>query len=257
MFDWLTPETLDLLAHGVAVTIVLTLITSVVSLVVGVVVGTLRLIDNGPVRAGAGAFVEVFRNIPALIQIIFWAFAFPSLFPQDARQAIFFDNAAMDWLGGVTGLSLPYYAVAACVGLVLNTSAHLAELFRAGVSTLPKEHVDAARTLGAERRAVFWAILLPGGLRAAFPAVTTRLIHNMKNTALVSFVAVPDLFHAVQGSITRSFRATEFLVAAAPDLSLAVGRHVCVAPSDRYSPTSGAGACPTRLSSFSRTCRTC
>ena len=121
----------------------------------------------------------------------------------------------MDWLGTVTGLSLPYYGIAACVGLVLNTSAHLAELFRAGVSTLPRQHVDAARTLGARRREVFWTILLPGGMRAAFPAVTTRLIHNMKNTALASFVAVLELFHAVQGSITSSFRATELLTAAA------------------------------------------
>ena len=215
MVDWLTADTLALLARGVAVTVALTLITSVISVVVGVVIGTLRLTDNRPVRVGAGAFVEVFRNIPALIQIIFWAFAFPSVVPQAARQAIFFDNAVVDWLGTVTGLSLPYYAVAACLGLVLNTSAHLAELFRAGVGTLPNQHVDAARTLGARRRTVFRTILLPGGVRAAFPAITTRLIHNMKNTALVSFVAVPDLFHAVQGSITSSFRATEFLLAAA------------------------------------------
>ena len=60
-----------------------------------------------------------------------------------------------------------------------------------------------------------WGMLLPQGLRAAFPAITTRLIHNMKNTALVAFVAVPDLFHATQATITRTFRATEFLLLAA------------------------------------------
>ena len=87
MLDWLTAETIDLLAHGIAVTVVLTLITSVVSVALGVAVGTLRLTDNRPVRLGAGAFVELFRNIPALIQIIFWAFAFPSLVPSSARQA--------------------------------------------------------------------------------------------------------------------------------------------------------------------------
>ena len=215
MFDWLTEDTLDLLTRGIVVTIILTVVTSVVSVVLGVAVGTFRLTDNRRARVSAKAFVEVFRNIPALIQIIFWAFAFPSLFPQGLRQTIFFDNALVEWLGTVTWLSLPYYALAACFGLVLNTSAHLAELFRAGVSTLPKQHVDAARTLGAGRGQVFWAILLPGGTRAAFPAITTRLIHNMKNTALASFVAVPELFHAVQGSITSSFRATEFLLAAA------------------------------------------
>jgi len=215
MTEWLTPETRGLLADGLMVTVVLTLITSALSFVLGLAVGTLRLTDNRLVRLSAGAFVEVFRNIPALIQIIFWAFAFPSVFSADVRRAIFFDNFMIDALGALTGLSVPYYGLAACLGLVLNTSAHLAELFRAGVGTLPREHVDAARSLGAGRRAVFWSILLPDGVRAVFPAMTTRLIHNMKNTALVSFVAVPDLFHAIQASITETFRATELLTLAA------------------------------------------
>lgn len=58
---------------------------------------------------------------------------------------------------------------------------------------------------------MFWHVLLPDAVRAAFPAITTRLVHNMKNTALASFVAVPELFHAMQAAITESFRATEFL----------------------------------------------
>ncbi len=215
MTDWLTPETLDLLIEGLVVTLVLTLVTSVLAFVVGVGVGTLRLTDNRLVRLAAGGFIEVFRNVPALIQIIFWAFAFPGIFPTDVRRAVFFDNAVFDALATVTGLSVPYYAVAACFGLVLNTGAHLAELFRAGVGTLPRERIEAARSLGARRRVVFWTILLPDGVRAAFGAIATRLIHNMKNTALVSFVAVPDLFHAVQASITETFRATELLTLAA------------------------------------------
>ena len=71
MTEWLTPETRDLLADGLMVTVVLTLITSVASFVVGVAVGTLRLTDNRVLRYSAGGFIEVFRNIPALIQIIF------------------------------------------------------------------------------------------------------------------------------------------------------------------------------------------
>ena len=151
MTEWLTPETRDLLADGLMVTVVLTLITSVASFVVGVAVGTLRLTDNRVLRYSASVFIEVFRNIPALIQIIFWAFAFPSIFSADVRRAIFFDNFLVDGLGALTGLSVPYYGLAACLGLVLNTSAHLAELFRAGVGTLPREQVDAARSLGAGR----------------------------------------------------------------------------------------------------------
>jgi len=74
---------------------------------------------------------------------------------------------------------------------------------------------DGARTLGAGPRTVYRAVLLPSGIRTAFPAISTRLIHNMKNTSLASFVAVPELFHEIQASITRTFRATEFLLLAA------------------------------------------
>ena len=213
--DWVTAETVDMLADGVVVTVVITCATSVLAMVLGIGVATLRLADRQWIRTAATSFVEVFRNIPTLIQIIFWAFAFPNLFTPETRRALFFDNGLVDGIRGLTGLAVPYYAVAASFALVLNTGAHLGELFRAGVRTLPSEHVEAARSLGARRREVFWRILLPGGLRAAFPAITTRLVHNMKNTALVSFVAVPDLFNAIQGSITRTFRVTEYLVVAA------------------------------------------
>lgn len=215
MSEWLTPQTLRLLVGGLALTVGLTIITSAASIVVGIGVGTLRLSGSRPARAAAMAFVEVFRNIPALIQIIFWSFAFPSVFSPETRAVVFFDNAVMGWLEQITGLSLPYYALAACLGLTLNTGAHLAELFRAGVGTLPRERIESARLLGAGRSALLWRIVIPGGIRAAFPATTTRLIHNMKNTALASFVAVPEFFQTVQASVTRSFRAVEFLTLAA------------------------------------------
>ena len=213
--EWLTAEVLALLGAGLVVTIVITVVTTALAMMVGVGLVTLRLADRRWIRAAATTFVEVFRNIPALIQIIFWAFAFPNLFAPDTRRILFFDNGLVDALGDLTGLAVPYYAVAASFALVLNTGAHLGELFRAGVGTVAREHVDAARSLGARRREVFWRILLPDGMRAAFPAITTRLVHNLKNTALASFVAVPELFHAVQAEISRSFRATEFLTLAA------------------------------------------
>jgi len=110
---------------------------------------------------------------------------------------------------------LPYYALAVTIAFTLNTSAYLAELFRAGVGTISQGVVEAARSLGASRTAVFWQILLTQGVRAAFPAISTRLIHNMKNTALAAFVAVPELFQVTQTAVTRSFRAVEFLLLAA------------------------------------------
>ncbi len=213
--SFLTSEMVSLLARGVLFTVLLTAVTTITSFVVGVGMGTLRLSARPFWRRFAGMYIDLFRNIPALVLIIFWAFAVPNLFALDMRQSLFFDNPFADFGQWLTGLSLPYYALAVVIALTLNTSAYLAELFRAGVGTIPQEVVEAARSLGAGQTAVFWRILLPQGTRAAFPAISTRLIHNMKNTALAAFVAVPEFFQATQIAISKSFRAVEFLLIAA------------------------------------------
>jgi len=213
--EWLSPEIGRLLALGLLYTIALTAITSVSSLVFGIVVGSLRVSGRPILTRAAAVYVEIFRNIPALVLIIFFAFAVPNMFAVEQRQSLFFDNGLASVAENLSGLSLPYYALAAIIALTLNTSAYLAELFRAGVGTIPQQIVDAARSLGATRTAVYRQIFLPQGIRAAFPAIATRLIHNMKNTALASIVAVPEFFHATQTAITRTFFALQFLVLAA------------------------------------------
>jgi len=213
--DWLTSETIQLLWQGIILTLGLTLLTSIFSLLIGIIIGTLRLSGSRFLRGVAAIYVIIHRNSPALVLIIFWAFAFPNLFPLEQRQFFFFNNPLMEGISQLTGLSLPYYALAATLALTLNTSAYIAELFRAGVGTIAQEHLDAARSLGASPRALFWLFVLPQGVRAAFPAISTRLIHNMKNTALAAFVSVPEFFHSTQTAITRTFRAFEFLLLAA------------------------------------------
>lgn len=214
MSEWLTSDTVGLLAQGLLLTLGLTAATSVMALAAGILAGAMRLSGRRSWRRAASVYVEIHRNVPALVLIIFWAFAVPNLFPQPTRQALFFDNAAMDWLSQLTGLPLPYYLLAAALALTLNTGAYVAELFRAGVGTIRQQQLDAAHTLGASQRTVFWRLVLPQGVRAAFPAISTRLIHNMKNTALASFVAVPEFFQAAQRAITETFRAVEFLTLA-------------------------------------------
>ncbi len=213
--DWLTPDLLYLLLRGLLLTVVLTGVTAGLALAVGIAAGTMRLSGNRLVRGLAVVHVEMHRNMPALVLMIIWAFALPNLFPAEMRRGLFFDNDFFDWISRWSGLSLPYYTLAAGVALILNTSAYLAELFRAGVGAIPRQHVDAARTLGASRLELFRQVLLPEGLRTAFPAISTRLIHHLKNTALAAFVATPEFFHSAQTAITRTFLALEFLMLAA------------------------------------------
>lgn len=211
----MSAETIRSLVDGLVFTVALTLLTSVVALALGILIGALRLSASRLARAFAGAYVEVFRNIPALVLVIFWAYAFPNVFAAEARQGVFFDNRWADVLADLTGVSIPYYALAAALGLTLNTSAYIAELFRAGVGTLARPHWEAARTLGASPSQGFRRLLLPHGLKAASPALVTRLVHHMKNTSLASFVAVPEFFQAVQSSISDSFQAVRMLTLAA------------------------------------------
>ncbi|MBC8334271.1 MAG: amino acid ABC transporter permease [Anaerolineales bacterium] len=212
--DWLTAEIGELLSRGFVLTIWITGITSIFSLLLGIGVGTLKLIQRPITRQLAIIYIEIHRNVPALVLIIFWAFAFPNIFPLEIRRTIFFDNAIISKISLWTGLSIPYYTLAAGFALTLNTSAYLAELFRAGVGTIEQEHLDSARTLGAPKKTLLWQIIIPQGIRAAFPAISTRLIHNMKNTALASFVAMPEFFHGIQTAITYSFHAVELLLLA-------------------------------------------
>ena len=214
-FAWLTHDALILLWRGVQLTLLLTLITSLLALLLGIAAGTMRLARRWWLRLPAAIYIEIHRNVPALVLIIFWAFAVPNLLPPAERQTFFFDNAAVDGITRLLDIPLAYYALAATLALTLNTSAYIAELFRAGVGTIPAEYAQAARTLGATRAEVLRGILLPQGVRAAFPAISTRLIHNMKNTALAAFVAVPELFHSTQTAVSKSFRAVEFLIVAA------------------------------------------
>ena len=215
MPTWLTDDTIQLLWQGVQMTLWLTVITSTLAFIFGITIGVIRISANRLGQRLAKMYIAVFRNIPALVQIIFWAFAVPNLFNSDLRQALFFDNWLVNGIGRLTPLTIPYYALAAILALSLNSSAYIAELFRAGVGTIAQQHLDTARTFGATQHTILRQIIIPQGIRAAFPPISTRLIHNMKNTALASFVAVPEFFNITQGIISKTFNAVALLSFAA------------------------------------------
>ena len=212
---WFDGALIEVFVRGLWLTILLTVVTSLLSMLLGVGVGMLRLSQRRWMRLLGAIHVEIHRNVPALVLIIFWAFAIPNLFPTGVRQQLFFDNGVINWLGDLAGVPLVYYALAAVIALTLNTSAYIAELFRAGVGTIERDVIEGARTLGASKRVIFARFLLPLGIRAAFPAIATRLIHNMKNTSLAALVSVPELFHSMQTGISLTFRALELLLVVA------------------------------------------
>lgn len=208
---WLTSEVVRLLISGARITLMLTAMTSLSAFGLGVVISWMRISDRKFLRWFARAYIEIFRNVPALVAIIFWAYAFPNAFGPEIRRSLFYDNWAMTQLAALTGMSIPYYALGASIGLSMNTSAYIAELLRSGMRSLPDENMEAARSLGASPAFAFRHILLPHGLRAAQPGLITRLVHNLKNTTLASLVTVPEIMFGIQAAINRTFFAAELL----------------------------------------------
>jgi His/Glu/Gln/Arg/opine family amino acid ABC transporter permease subunit len=210
---WFAPEIQQLLLDGLVMTVALTLLTSALASLLALGVLWLRFQRWG--YWAARIYVDVFRSLPALILIIILAYGLPNLFDLPTRRALFFRNDVILALREVTGMTIPYYGLAVALGLSLNTSAYLAELVRGGINSLQRNHIESAQALGASPSTLFFTLLLPHGLHRAALAIVTRLVHHLKNTALASFVAVPELFQAAQSSISRTFYALELLTVVA------------------------------------------
>lgn len=158
------PKVLSVAAKN---TVVYTLIAFVGGLALGLLLALMKLSPVAPYRWIATTYIELFRGLPALITIIFFAFAFPIAF----------------------GMRLPGGTVGAGVaGLVVVAGAYMAETLRAGIEAVPKGQMEAARSLGMSP---FWAmtsIVIPQAIRIVIPPLTNEFVLLIKDTSLL-FVA--------------------------------------------------------------------
>jgi len=168
---------------GLLITIVLTLVSFVFIIVVGLLGGLGRISSNRIVRFLASLYVEIVRGIPLLVQLMWWYFAAPVVI-----QAI---GVALN----VAALA-QYRANAiflAIVGLVICYGAYMTEIFRAGIQSIHRGQMEAARSLGMNYLQSMRYVILPQAFRVVLPPVGNEFIMLMKDTSLVSVVAVADL----------------------------------------------------------------
>lgn len=164
------------------------------SIALGLVLGW--LICLGRVSSGfwiskiCAVYVSFFRGTPLLVQLILVFYALPSV-----------------------GISFPP-VVAAVVALTLNTSAFQAEILRAGFRMLPEGQSEAARDLGMSPLQILLFIQIPQVLRSMLPALTNETLDIIKNSALVSAVAVHELMRTAQTLASTTYRPLEFFVVA-------------------------------------------
>ena len=174
---------LKFVADGVWITILLTVVSFVFILVAGLVGGLGRIAKNPVIRFVATLYVEIVRGIPLLVQLIWWYFAAPVVI-KAIGNAIHFSPMA-NYRANAIFLAI--------VGLVICYGAYMAEIFRAGIQSVPRGQMEAARSLGMNYLQSMRYIILPQAFRVVLPPVGNEFIMLLKDTSLVSVVAVADL----------------------------------------------------------------
>jgi polar amino acid transport system permease protein len=175
-----------LILTGLGVTIAYTIATILLGLLVGLVTGLLRLSRNPVITAPLVAYVEIFRCTPLLVQIIWFYYALPV----------------------VLGIDIPAH-VAAILVLSLYTGAFYAEIIRGGVNSIERGQWDAARAIGMRRRQVMRHVILPQAVKRMIPPFMNQSIIQLKNTSLVSTIAVADLLYEATIITAATYRPLE------------------------------------------------
>lgn len=201
---FLSPEILS----GLLVTLELTAMAVVVGLILGVVVALLHISSN-PVLAFLGrGYVWLFRGTPLLVQMIFW-FNLSALYSHLSLSLAFGPS-----LGSVATNVVITPFVAALLGLGLHAGGYMAEIVRGGILGVSRTQLEAASALGMTRSVRFWKIVWPQALRLIVPALGNRVISELKDTSLVSVIAISDLLYSAQIIYSRTYETIPLLLVA-------------------------------------------
>jgi polar amino acid transport system permease protein len=184
---------------GMWITILLTVVSFVFILILGLLGGLGRIANNRVISFIATLYVEIVRGIPLLVQLIWWYFAAPVVI-QSLGRTLHFSPLAN------------YHSSAiflAIVGLVVCYGAYMAEIFRAGIQSVPKGQMEASRSLGMNYLQSMRYIILPQAFRVVLPPVGNEFIMLLKDTSLVSVVAVADLTRRGREYMSAHFNPIE------------------------------------------------
>ena len=193
------PYFMSVLLHGAVTTITVAVGALAFALVVGLVVALLKMSPFRVVRFVTSAYIELLRGTPALAQLFVIYFGLPD---------IGIDVAPV---------------TAAIVGLGINGSAYLAEVYRAGIESIHKGQVEAALSLGMTPARAMQYIILPQAVRVMLPPITNFSIVLLKDTALVSVVAAPEIMFYARNLVTETFLSMQvYLLAALIYLSMTI-----------------------------------
>jgi glutamate/aspartate transport system permease protein len=193
---------LQYLVVGLGWSIVTALCAWVIALVVGSIVGTLRTTQNRwIVRLGNG-YVEIFRNIPLLVQMFLWFFVFPELLPKGMGDAI--KQMPPPWSAFIPAVL--------CLGIF--TSVRVAEQVRAGINSLPRGQRMAGTAMGLTPTQTYVHVILPQAFRIILPPLTSEFMNVIKNSSVALTIGLLELTGRARAMQEMTFQVFEAFAAA-------------------------------------------
>jgi polar amino acid transport system permease protein len=194
-------DILQFLRDGVLVTLQLTIVSFFFILIVGMLGGLGRVSSNKLISGIASLYVEVVRGIPVLVWLLWIWFALPQLLQALGGFLVNFAPAIGEWM---LGIRLDPYS-AAILGFTFAYGAYMTEVFRAGIQSIPKGQMEAARSLGMNYLQAMRYIVLPQAIKVIVPPVSNEFITLLKDSSLVSILAVSDLTRRGREYVARTF----------------------------------------------------
>ena len=190
-FNWnVFVSSFPLLLSGLRITLLLGVVSIVAGLISGLFIALTRIYGARPLGILAKIYTDVFRSIPILVLLIVVYYALPFV-----------------------GLRLSPF-MSAAVALTLVSGAYTAEIFRAGIEAIPSGQFEASQALGLGYRHMMLDVILPQAVRIVIPPLTNNCINVIKDTALASVVAMPDLLKQATQAQALEANPTPLIVAA-------------------------------------------
>ncbi|WP_295590205.1 amino acid ABC transporter permease [uncultured Lamprocystis sp.] len=189
------------LLDGLQWTLTLSLGAWIMALVLGIGLGVLRTVPNRLLAGSAAAYVEVFRNVPLLVQLFIWYFVLPELLPTTLGDA----------LKQTDPLAQQFFAALLCLGCF--TAARVCEQVRSGIAALPRGQRNAGLALGLTLPQTYRYVLLPMALRLILPPLTSEFLNVFKNSAVASTIGLIELSRQSQQLVDYTAQAYEAFIA--------------------------------------------
>jgi len=207
----------------------------VLATVLGVATGAASLSRNPLLAAVMRTYVEVVRNVPLLLQLVFWYFAVFLALPAApqalrlpwislAKSGVFLGSVSLVNGELVGGWRLSLELAALLTGLVVYSGAFIAEVVRGGIVSVPRGQWEAAASLGLKPLAILRQVVLPQALRVIVPGLNSQYISLAKNSSLAVAIGYPDLYAVAETTLNQTGRGIEvFLILLTVYLGLDLG----------------------------------